>query len=320
MNVAPLPQPLRGIIPPLVTPLTDQDQLDVAGLERLLQRTIDGGVHGLFILGTTGEGPNLAYAVRHQLVERVCDHVAGRVPVLVGITDTAWGESLELAQKAYAAGAAGLVAAPPYYLPLSQVELADYYENLAARVPLPLVLYNMPSCTQVAIQPPTVRRLSLVDNIVGLKDSSGRLDYFRAVVELVGKLPEFSLLVGPEELLAAVIPLGANGGIPGGANMFPRLYVALYEAAVAGAQQRVTQLHEQVLRVAKTIYAVGEGDSRHIKGIKCALKWLGICDDYVSHPFQRFTGDDDHTVGELVDSLQQLLGQSTAPRVGLPGQ
>jgi 2-dehydro-3-deoxy-D-pentonate aldolase len=265
MNLASLPRPLRGIIPPLVTPLTDQDQLDVPGLERLLQRMLDGGVHGIFILGTTGEGPSLAYAVRHQLVERVCDQVAGRVPVLVGITDTAWGESMELAQKAYAAGAAGLVAAPPYYMPLSQVELTDYFEDLAQQVPLPLMLYNMPHCTKVAFQPQTVRRLSSIDNIVGLKDSSGRLDYFRAVVELVGKRPDFSLLVGPEELLAAVIPLGAEGGVPGGANLFPRLYVALYEAAVAGAQQKVALLHEHIVRVSKTIYAVGKDDSRHLK-------------------------------------------------------
>jgi 4-hydroxy-tetrahydrodipicolinate synthase len=320
MNLTPLPRPLRGIIPPLVTPLSDQDQLDVTGLERLLQRVLDGGVHGVFILGTTGEGPSLAYSVRHQLVERVCDQVAGRVPVLVGITDTAWGESMELAQKAYAAGAAGLVAAPPYYLPLSQAELIDYFEALAQQVPLPLLLYNMPHCTKVAFQPQTVRRLSCVDNIVGLKDSSGRLDYFRAVVELVGNRPNFSLLVGPEELLAAVIPLGAEGGIPGGANLFPRLYVALYEAAVAGAQQKVTLLHEQILRISKTVYAVGKDDSRHLKGIKSALKWLGVCDDYVAQPFRRFETDDDAAIGEYVQELLTLLGQPEATRIELPGK
>jgi len=275
----------------------------------IVQRTIDGGVHGLFVLGTTGEGPSLTYALRHQVVERVCDQVAGRVPVLVGITDTAWGESIELAQKAYDAGAAGVVVAAPYYLPLSQSELIDYIESLAARVPLPLMLYNMPSCTKVAFQPQTVRRLSKIDNVVGLKDSSGSLDYFRAVVELLGQRPDFSLLVGPEELLPTVIALGAHGGVNGGANMFPRLYVALYEAAVAGDQQRIAVLYEHVTRVSRTIYSVGKDSSRHIKGTKCALKWLGVCDDFVAWPFQRFEGADRTAIGRYVQELTALLGQ-----------
>jgi len=320
MNVTPLAKPLRGIIPPLVTPLVDQDRLDCAGLERLMERALAGGVHGLFVLGTTGEGPSLAYALRHQLVERVCDQVAGRVPVLVGITDTAPGESIELAQKAFDAGAAGVVVAPPYYLPISQPELIAYIEYLARRVPLPLLLYNMPNCTKTAFQPQTVRRLSDVDNVVGLKDSSGSLDYFRVVTELVAQRSDFSLLVGPEELLPAAIPLGAHGGIPGGANMFPRLYVALYEAAVAGAQHRVTSLHEQVMRISRTIYSVGEDASRYVKGIKCALKWLEVCDDYVAQPFRQFGGAEHALIGQHVRELLSVFRQAELSAVEIIGR
>ena len=109
--------PLRGIVPPMVTPLIDRDTLDRAGLERLLEHILAGGVHGLFILGTTGEGPSLSYRLRRELIDQVCRQVAGRVPVLVGITDTAYVESLNVARHAAAAGVAAVVLAPPYYMP-----------------------------------------------------------------------------------------------------------------------------------------------------------------------------------------------------------
>ena len=95
-----IPKPLRGVVPPLVTPLLDNDTLDVEGLERLVEHILGGHVHGLFLLGTTGEAPDLSYALRHELVKRVCKQVKGRVPVLVGVTDTVFPESLRLAQTA----------------------------------------------------------------------------------------------------------------------------------------------------------------------------------------------------------------------------
>jgi 4-hydroxy-tetrahydrodipicolinate synthase len=310
MTLATLPRPLRGIVPPLVTPLSDQDRLDPAGLERLIDRVIEGGVHGLFILGTTGEGPSLAYALRHQLIELVCDRVGGRVPVLVGITDTALGESLELAQRAYDSGASAVVAAPPYYLALSQQELGDYFEHLARHVALPLFLYNMPSCTKVSIDPETVRRLFELEGVVGLKDSSGDLDYVRTVVDVVRHRPELTLLVGPEELLAESVALGAHGGVNGGANMFPGLYVALYEAAAAGDSNSVARFHEQITKISRSIYCVGRDASRHIKGIKCALSCLGVCDDYVAQPFRRFEGADREAIGRYVDEMSQTVGDT----------
>src|SRR5437867_688401 len=116
----------RGIFPPMVTPLRDRDTLDVAGVERLIEHIIAGGVHGLFILGTTGEAPSLSYRLRRELIERTCRQVAGRVPVLVGVTDTAFVEAIDLARVAADAGAKALVLAAPYYFPNSQPELLEY--------------------------------------------------------------------------------------------------------------------------------------------------------------------------------------------------
>ena len=138
-------------MPPMVTPLADSGRLDAAGTARLVEHVLAGGVHGLFLLGTTGEAPDLPYAVRHELVRRVCAQVAGRVPVLVGVTDTMYDESLRLAETAAASGAAAVVAAPPYYFAPGQPELVEYYARLADNLPLPLFLYKMPSQVKVSI-------------------------------------------------------------------------------------------------------------------------------------------------------------------------
>jgi dihydrodipicolinate synthase/N-acetylneuraminate lyase len=283
-----LPAPLRGIIPPMITPLLDRDTLDVAGLERLVEHLLDGGVHGLFILGTTGEAPSLSYRLRRQLIDHVCKQVKGRVPVLVGVTDTSFVESVDLTRHSANAGAQAVVLAPPYYFPAGQPELLEYIEGIAAELALPVFLYNMPSHTKLSFELETLRRAMELPNVVGIKDSSAQMIYFHQVRRLAASRPEFSLLVGPEELLAESVLAGAHGGVNGGANLFPRLYVELYEAAVARDLERVSKLHGQVMRVGETIYSVGQHRSAFIKGLKCALSCLGICDDFMAEPFHRF--------------------------------
>jgi len=279
---------LRGIIPPIVTPLHARDELDVAGLEKLIEHILAGGVHGLFVLGTTGEAPSLSYRLRREMIERTCRQVAGRVPVLVGITDTAIVEAVHLAQFAAEAGAQALVLAPPYYFPNSQPELLEYVQHLAPELPLPLFLYNMPTHTKTIFEVETVRRALQIANIAGIKDSSANMIYFHQLIGLLRERPEWSLLIGPEELLAESVLLGGHGGVSGGANLCPRLYVEIYEAAKARDFDRAAALHLQVMRISSTLYRVGRYGSAFIKGVKCALHELGICDDFMAEPFHRF--------------------------------
>src|SRR5215471_15959492 len=164
--------PLIGIIPPMITPLRSRDELDVAGVERLVEHILSGGVGGLFILGTTGEGPSLSYRLRRELIERVCKQVSRRVSVLVGITDTAFAESVNIACCAADFGADAVVAAPPYYMPEGQPELQEWLDHLVPELPLPLFLYNMPPLTKVSFELETVRRALNHPRIIGFKDSS----------------------------------------------------------------------------------------------------------------------------------------------------
>ena len=296
--------PLTGIVPPMVTPMTGRDALDVPGLERLIEHILSGGVAGLFVLGTTGEGPSLSYRLRRELVERVCGQVRRRVPVLVGITDTAIVEALGLARFAADAGADALVAAPPYYLPGGQPELLEFLGHLVPELPLPLFLYNMPALTKVPFELDTVRHAMAEPRIIGLKDSSGDMGYFRGAAALLTRRADWTLLIGPEERLLEAMQAGGHGGVCGGANLFPALYVALFRACRDGDLARGRQLHDQVIRVSDALYRIGRHPSAFIKGVKCALSCLGICDDYMAEPFHRFRASERALVEQRLPDLQ----------------
>lgn len=283
----PLPQPLRGIVPPMITPLRARDELDVAGLERLIEHILSGGVQGLFILGTSGEAPSLSYRLRRELIDRTCRQVAGRVPVLVGVTDTSFVELLNLARHAADAGASALVLSAPYYFPPGQAELLEFLDRLLPELPLPLFLYNMPQMTKVSFELETVRRVLHEEKIVGIKDSSGDLDYFDRLLDLKRQRPGWSVFVGPEHLLAETLQRGGDGGVNGGANYHPRLFVELFEAVTRNEPARAAELQRQVLALS-ALYSVGHHASAVVKGMKCACSLLGLCDDFMAEPFRRF--------------------------------
>ena len=278
-------RPLRGIIPPMVTPLDDADSLDRGGLERLIEHMIAGGARGIFILGTTGEGPALSYRLRRELMERTCAQVAGRVPVLVGITDTAYEESCALAAHAKLAGADGVVTAPPFYFAVSQNDLLRLIAKLSAQVELPLYLYNIPSLTKACFAPETVRRAAELPNVWGMKDSSGDVSYLRSIVTVMRGRPEFTILMGPEELLLESLEFGAHGGVCGGANLFPRLFVSLYEAVLRGDMATAVLLQQRVREVGELLYGIGEAESSYLRGLKLGLELMGICSSTLALPF-----------------------------------
>ena len=283
-------KPLSGIVPPLVTPLLDNETVDIESLERLIEHLIAGGVHGLFVLGTTGEEQSLSYKVRETMIRESCRINAGRLPILVCITDTSIVESIKLANVAKECGADGLVSAPPYYFATGQPELAQFYEELVPQLPLPVFLYNMPSHVKVSFAPTTVARLAKMPQVVGLKDSSANAVYFQSVMYAVRKVnPNFAMFCGPEEITGELVLMGADGGVNGGANMFPELYVAMYNAAKAHDIKTLVSLQHRIMQISSTIYTVGNHGSSYLKGLKCACQQLGIINnDFVASPFYKF--------------------------------
>ncbi len=292
----------------MVTPLLTQEKLDEPGLERLVDRLLQGGVHGIFTLGTTGEGPSLDADLKRRLIKRSVELAGGKIPVLVGISDASFTESLRLSDYAASCGASAVVLAPPFYFPLGQDEFLEYLEHLARKLPLPLMLYNMPSMTKIHLEPETIRQALEIPGIVGLKDSSGNMVYFHKIRQLLGKkIQEVSLLIGPEELLAEAVLAGADGGVTGGANIAPSLYVQLYEAACRQDMTSVLSLHGKVMKLGQLLYGVGRHGSSSIKGIKCALNCLGVCHDLVAEPFSPFSPSERAIIAQGVEQLRKEI-------------
>lgn len=296
--------PLSGIIPPLVTPLKGNDVLDVDSLENLIEHLIAGGVHGLFILGTTGEEQSLSYRLRRQMIAESARINAGRLPLLVCITDTSIVESVALAREAAEAGASAVVSAAPYYFAPGQPELVEFYEEMIPQLPLHLFLYNMPSHVKVNFAPETVRKIAEDPRVMGFKDSSANLPYFQSVMYLMRHRPDFAMLMGPEEATGEAVLMGADGGINGGANMFPELYVAMYNAAHTGDLETLRRLQNIIMQISTTIYTVGKHGSSYLKGLKCACSLLGVIkDDFVAAPFHKFNQPERDKIKAALDRL-----------------
>ena len=287
----------------MVTPLNGHDQLDHPGLERLIAHQIEAGVAGLFVLGTTGEGPSLSYRLRYELVERTCELVAGRVPVLVGVTDTSIEEALELGHFARGVGASSVVAAPPYYFSVGQTEVGNFLFELAEQSPLPLFVYNMPSCVKLSLSFETVERLTKHTNICGLKDSSGDINAYRKLLELRQVRPDWTFLIGPEHLTAESVLMGGDGGVNGGANLYPHLFVSLFRAADRRDQVAIDRLQADVVRLGRLYNVLGEGPSGYLRGLKSALAITGICSDQLAPPFGAITELDRSSVTEVLSSI-----------------
>ena len=294
---------LKGIVPPLVSPLLDNDRLDVEGLERLIEHVVAGGVHGIFILGTTGEAQSLSFGLRVEMIKQTSRILKSRLPLLVGISDTSVGDSVKLANIAADNGADAVVSAPPYYYATAQPELAEFYETLIPQLPLPVFLYNMPAHTKVNFAPSTIKRIAQSGKVAGFKDSSANGTYLQSVIHEMRSCKDFSIFVGPEEMTAEMVLLGASGGVNGGANMFPELYVDLYHAAVNRDMDRVRELQSKVMQISASIYNVGNYGSSYLKGVKCALNVLGICSDALAAPFNKFGKEQRAKIEQALEAI-----------------
>ncbi|WP_442482183.1 dihydrodipicolinate synthase family protein [Aeoliella sp. SH292] len=276
---------IRGIVPPLVTPLTTDAKIDVAGLERLVEHVITGGVHGVFLLGTTGEAAAISLEERHSLITHAARCIRGRVTLLVGVTSDCQNDAISMAQYAAKEGADGVVVASPCYLPLEQAELMAYVHSIVSRSPVPVVLYNMPRLMRSSYESETLQRLIQHDRIVGIKDSSGDLEYLEQVCEVAKQRPEWSVLVGSEDLMIESLEIGAHGCVGGGGNVWPRLLTDLFNAAQSHDWSNAKRLQEQLTSLHQ-ILVHGKYAAGGVRGLKCALDIMGICSGRMAEPYR----------------------------------
>jgi 4-hydroxy-tetrahydrodipicolinate synthase len=222
----------HGIIPAMVTPLTQDDELNEPALRRLTNHLIDGGSHGLFAVGSQGEFWALSADEKQRVWEVVVEETDRRVPVYAGTAAVTTREAIALTQSAESAGVDTVSILTPYFLSPTDDELYEHYRAIAEATSLPIILYANPARTGVKISPDLLARLAEIDNIVGIKDSSGDL---QLTAQYVRVAPDnFSVLMGRDTLILAGLLYGVKGSIAATANVSPALVVSIYERFVAG--------------------------------------------------------------------------------------
>ncbi|MGW2652975.1 dihydrodipicolinate synthase family protein [Streptomyces sp. NPDC001478] len=284
----PLTAPLRGVVPPVCTPLDPRGEVDTASLARLVDHLVSGGVHGLFALGSTSEVAYLTDEQRGTALETVVNAADGRVPVLAGVIDTTTPRVVEHARTAAALGADALVATAPFYTRTHAREVAGHFRRLRAEVDLPLFAYDIPVAVHSKLSAALVRELAEDGTLAGLKDSSGDEGGLRRLVVALGgregradgPAPDFSVLTGSELTVDAALLAGADGVVPGLGNVDPAGYVRLYEAARGGDWTLAAKEQERLVELFAMVDAGPEADmgrsSSALGAFKAALQLLGV--------------------------------------------
>ena len=274
---------LRGVVPPIATPFTNTGEVDIKSLGNLTEHLIQGGVHAIFCLGSTGECAALTDLERQTIVKTVAQVSAGRVPVLAGITETSTKRAISLGQLVIEAGAVAVVVAPPFYHFYSQDEMIQYNRDLAEALPVPIIAYNVPVLVKVPLEPATIEVLAREGTIMALKDSGGNSNIFREYVLRTKDILGFTVLTGMEFLVDTAMQMGAKGCVPGIGNVVPREYVELYELCLRGKYDEARAIQERLV------------------GCISALRWLGIIDSaQMAPPMGTLTPEEELKVRDVL--------------------
>jgi 4-hydroxy-tetrahydrodipicolinate synthase len=227
---------IKGIIPPILTPMNEDESLNLQELRNQIDRLLAGGVHGLFAFGTNGEGYILSENEKYEVLEAMIDQVKGRVPVYAGTGCISTRDTIRQSVQAEKMGADVLSIITPSFAAASQKELYDHYVAVAKHVNIPIILYNIPPRTGNKLLPETVRDLIRdVDVIVGAKDSSGDIENLKAYIRLTRELDkDAAILAGNDGAILTCLKEGGTGGIAGRANIWPKTLASIYDKFVAG--------------------------------------------------------------------------------------
>ena len=224
----------RGIIPAVITPITAEGKFNEKAMRKLVNHLISGGVHGLFIVGTTGEFYGLTPDEKREIFQVVMDETKGRIPVYAGTNGITTRESIALTRIAEECKIDAVSVLTPMFISPSQSQLITHYQEIAASTSLPVLLYNNPPKTGVNLTPATVAKLAETPNIVSIKDSSGDLTQTAEFIRLTRDRDDFNVLVGRDTLIYGALCYGAAGSIAACANVAPRLCADIYDKFVAG--------------------------------------------------------------------------------------
>lgn len=289
---------IKGIIPPIVTPMNEDESINGQELRNQVNRQIKGGVHGLFPFGTNGEGYILNEKEKEEVLSIVIDETKGRVPVYAGTGCISTKDTIRQSKMAKSLGADVLSIITPSFAAASQNELYDHYKAVAEAVDMPIVLYNIPARTGNALAPATVARLSKIENIVGAKDSSGNFDNMLQYIEQTRDRGDFAVLSGNDSLILWNLLAGGTGGIAGCANVFPEVMASIYNYFVAGDLENARKAQDSI-RSFRGCFKYGNPNTI----VKTAVNLLGYPVGKCRAPFNQVPE-------EGIEALKKVLAEN----------
>ncbi len=293
---------IKGIIPPILTPMNEDESLNLDELRNQIERLLAGGVHGLFAFGTNGEGYILSEEEKYQVLEVMVDQVKGRVPVYAGTGCISTRDTIRQSVQAEKLGADVLSIITPSFGAASQKELYTHYTEVAKHVNIPIILYNIPPRTGNKLAPETVRDLIRdVDVIVGAKDSSGDIENLKAYIRLTAELDkDAAILAGNDGAILTCLKEGGKGGIAGRANIWPKTVASIYDKFVAGDLEGA-QKAQDAISVLQAAFKFGNPNTI----IKKAVELLGYPVGKCRSPFN-------YVPDEGLDAIRKILDENAA--------
>ena len=293
---------IGGIITPIITPMKEDESVFEEELRNQVRRQIKAGIHGIFPLGTNGEAYILDEKEKEEVLEIVIDEVKGQIPVYAGTGCISTKETIRQSRRAEKMGADILSVITPSFAAASQEELYEHYKAVANAVTIPIVLYNIPARTGNAIAPDTVVKLSKIENIVGVKDSSGNFDTMLRYIEQTKEMKGFHVLSGNDSLILWNLLAGGSGGIAGCANVYPQNMVSIYNLFEKGDLNGARKAQDAI-RSFRNCFRFGNPNTI----VKKAVELLGYPVGKCRAPFNRIPDEGIREIEKILKE-NQLLG------------
>lgn len=293
---------IEGIITPIVTPFNrdEKQTINYDALKQLIDKLIDGGVKGIFILGSNGEFHVVSPDETVEMTKKTAEIIHGRVPLYVGTGGNSTQAVIELSKRVEEAGADALSVITPYFISPNDEELIDHYKRIAASTSLPIVLYNIPKSTKINLSKHVVEELAKVDNIVAIKDSSGDMENLKGYVEAT-QGTNMKVLIGSDSKIAPAIRLGAVGAIAGTSNVITEHVVGLYNALMNHEDEKADKMQEEI-EIIRGVLKLGTVPSI----MKRSVELLGISVGPARLPVSEVKPEVDEKIKEMLKAYHLI--------------
>ncbi|KLK91292.1 glucose dehydrogenase [Microvirga vignae] len=301
---------LHGVVPPVVTPLTESFEVDYQSYTQVLEHLIAGGVHGLFVLGSTSEVIFHDEVTRRNILEHTVKVVNGRLPILAGVIDPTTDRVIGHAKAAQSIGVDAVVVTAPFYTRTSQPEIMDHFRYVREALDIPVIAYDIPVCVHAKLERKTTVALAREGTIAGLKDSSGDDGNFRYCLLDLADKPDVFLMTGSEIVVDSALQMGAHGVVPGLANVDPHGYVRLWNHAQAGDWSAARREQERLCRLFEMVWVSLPRTSAGSAGVgafKTAMRRLGvIATNTMARPQRALNAEETVRIEEIIRAVGLL--------------